>query len=209
METETKQTPIEEILYEKPMLRSKALELCTGLGIQTAEQLATYNVPRLKRAINQKGLRKSGEGTLKYLSGCLERAGYKFAEETVQDHGKLNSFDIIGRDNVKEYLLETINQMTQPSSKSAIAYDTATKMYDKVVSHLNDYEDAEAYREEGIKPGIRHTLRNGVELFFRGAFHPRNTNPLLEELVTEGKIQKVIFDEGRTVRYVCKNWGQQ
>jgi hypothetical protein len=179
METSKKQIPIEKILFEIDYHRRHARSICSECGIETAQQLATYNRFAFKVEGRRRGIYKGFSGrTIDYLEECLKRAGMSFAPEPPQAKGYWAPYKIYGAKNTKEDILTTMKKIKTPESLPNIAAKAAFVLRERLMPY--EYSSAPEFFQ-----GKRWF---NAERFANSVFQQSIVSKYLKELVKEGKV---------------------
>jgi len=186
-------------LMELPGTLKFRVRLCSlldGFGIQTTEQLVTYN----KFAFWAGGNKKSrGDYCLKWqdaitpkeystLQECLRKIGLDFASEVPTKTQP--PFFVIGSNNVKQYLAEALERVTDPEvflSDKGVSYEATRMLVEITPKRLDNEENNQSVLNSNF---YEECLRD----YYRRAFLTTYTAPLLEELAEEGKIKRIYAD---------------
>jgi hypothetical protein len=187
-----KETPIDEILipFSRPGFSiEKVRKGLQYYGIKTAEQLTTYNQFAFRWGGNteQRGSDHGPYGEFSkagydYLERCLRAADLSFAN---QPSGNPTPFQVIGRKNMKEYLL-----LALPPLKTR---QNSQERYHGIKPTGERFYGAEEISREARNSTILGNY-NTEEIW--KVFRVGNTKPLLEELAQEGKINRVETNSG-------------
>lgn len=171
----TAKTPIKDILNPQLFPHNvrvigHILPILESYKIETAEQLSTYNKFALKVGGNtsKRGLTNNSPLTntqYEFLRKCLKSKGMDFAQEISLK--KTTPYQIVGESNVKDYLLQTLKNQTQPNQ-----YLSSGIIAERAIDRL-----------EGL---------TGEWRFFDLVFHNHHVISLLEKLTKEGKVEKVL-----------------
>tara|TARA_Y100000310_G_scaffold334594_1_gene414733 strand:+ start:179 stop:859 length:681 start_codon:yes stop_codon:yes gene_type:complete len=186
-----KQTPIEEIIGDKPYLGARALNFCRKYKIETAEQLATYN----RWAFQIMGV-ATQIATVNYLEECLNKANLSFSD-TPKRHGRQDcGFKIIGKENIKNYILDVMGDV--PYSRTEILR-AATKKLEKTLNYYLKRVDYNYVHSEEVR------------CFTLMAFHYNYAFPLFDELEQEGRIARAprACHRGTDGFYLLKDAGKR
>jgi len=183
-----KQTPIEDILTGSHALKSDARDLFRMHGIKTAEQLATYYPSAFKIGGNSRNPELKeypGKTVLNYLEKCLKKVGMSFSPEHPQFRAWGGSpHKIYGRENIKDDLLNAMKDLRKDGTVGGI-----TRHAKKAL--MRQLEPYEIYK--GKKLLNAYTFTHSV-------FSTRTIKPFFEELIDEGKIEKIETTKGTFYR---------
>lgn len=158
-EKRTKETPIENILVDRPFVKKRALEVLNKAGIKTAEQLA-FNY-----RVNNKDLykwRNFNYGTNLYLRDCLKNAGFSFEEEDPRRARR--SVENYGLEETTKITLEALNSL----SESGACYSVqaiGNKAYEIASRKSNDFNPSlrMVFRRDNIQGILEGILEDSVE----------------------------------------------
>jgi len=184
-----KQTPIENILFSSPFL-DFAIAFCEKYGIRTAEQLATYNRFAFKIGGNFRDHPKAYKyeprkitHTISYLEKCLKRTGMEFSPEHPQSEPRKGSpHEIYGKENIKTDLLNAMRETREYVSMTKTGIARQAKR--ALIFQLLPYE---RYKGKELFD---------ARAFASSVFELRTTNSYFDELVDEGKAEKVETEKG-------------
>jgi len=195
-----RKTPISEILdtsisKQGKGFKRKAQRNLDKYGIKTVEQLVTYNQTAFRNGGNTE---ERGEdlgiyglftkGQYEFLEACLKKESLSFASQPSE---RKTPYETIGKENVKEYLLESLASSKQEIFFSAetISRKAANTLQERTFDGIGAYWSKQ---DDG-----RRFCNAIIRGFFRKAFETtQHARPLLKELAEKGKIDMVQTEGG-------------
>lgn len=182
------QTPIEEIFsgsHSSPdYLTKRALDFCGAYDIRTAEQLASVCQSSLIQMVPRSGVHM-GPRTIKYILGKMRRGGFPISQRKFK---RKSAFQIIGKENIKNYLLAAMTDV--PAPKYAISSDARRALWRSLDGHLfESIPSATSTKERSLYKDreFRDYSEYEIRMFSFSAFDSPHVAPLFDELVKEGR----------------------